>query len=82
LPELAQGTYPLVMANILAAPLKVLAPLLCAHVKTGGALILAGILQRQVEEIQQAYQPYMALQVADVQDGWVLMHGQVTDKSM
>jgi len=82
LPELAQGTYPLVMANILAAPLKVLAPLLCAHVKTGGVLILAGILQRQVEEIQQAYQPYMALQVADVQDGWVLMHGQVTDKSM
>jgi ribosomal protein L11 methyltransferase len=70
------------MANILAAPLKVLAPLLCAHVKTGGVLILAGILQRQVEEIQQAYQPYMALQVADVQDGWVLMHGQVTDKSM
>ena len=77
LPELAKGTYPLVVANILAAPLKVLAPLLCGHVQVGGALILAGILQRQVEEIQQAYQAYVDLQVADAQDGWVLMYGQV-----
>ena len=76
LPELAQGTYPLVVANILAAPLKVLAPLLCAHVQASGQLLLAGILQRQVEEIQLAYQPYISLQVADAQDGWVLMHGQ------
>jgi ribosomal protein L11 methyltransferase len=76
LPELAQGTYPLVVANILAAPLKVLAPLLCAHVSLGGQLLLAGILTRQTEEIQAAYQPYLALQVADELDGWVLMHGQ------
>jgi len=75
-PSLASGTYPLVVANILAAPLKVLAPLLCAHVAAGGQLLLAGILSRQTEEIVQAYQPFMALQVADEQDGWVLMHGQ------
>src|SRR4051812_34577648 len=31
LPELADGRYDLVLANILATPLKVLAPLLCAH---------------------------------------------------
>ena len=77
LPELAQGTYPLVVANILAAPLKVLAPLLCAHVQASGQLLLAGILQRQVEEIQSAYQPYISLHVADSQDGWVLMHGRL-----
>lgn len=71
---LASGTYPLVVANILAAPLKVLAPLLCAHVASGGHLLLAGILKRQTEEIQSAYQPFLALQVADEQDGWVLMH--------
>jgi ribosomal protein L11 methyltransferase len=75
-PSRASGTYPLVVANILAAPLKVLAPLLCAHVAAGGQLLLAGILSRQTEEIVQAYQPFMALQVADEQDGWVLMHGQ------
>jgi ribosomal protein L11 methyltransferase len=75
-PSLASGTYPLVVANILAAPLKVLAPLLCAHVAVGGQLLLAGILSRQTEEIVLAYQPFVALKVADEQDGWVLMHGQ------
>lgn len=73
LPDMAQGVYDLVVANILAAPLKVLAPLLCGHVQQGGHLILAGILSRQVEEIQLAYAPYIQLQVADTQDGWVLM---------
>jgi ribosomal protein L11 methyltransferase len=73
LPDLAQGQYGLVVANILAAPLKVLAPLLCAHVAQGGHLLLAGILSRQIEEIQAAYAPYLQLQVADTQDGWVLM---------
>ncbi len=73
LPDLAQGQYGLVVANILAAPLKVLAPLLCAHVVQGGHLLLAGILSRQIEEIQQAYAPYLQLQIADTQDGWVLM---------
>ena len=76
LPEVAVGVYPLVVANILAAPLKVLAPLLCSHVETGGSLLLAGILERQTMDIQAAYQPYMNLQVADTQEGWVLMHGQ------
>ena len=75
LPDKALGTYALVLANILAAPLKVLAPLLCAHVKQGGQLLLAGILERQVDEIQAAYQAHMTLQVADRHDGWVLMHG-------
>jgi ribosomal protein L11 methyltransferase len=75
LPALATGLYPLVVANILAAPLKVLAPLLCRHVQPGGQLLLAGILERQVEEIQTAYQPHMTMRVADTMDGWVLMHG-------
>ena len=73
LPDMAQGVYGLVVANILAAPLKVLAPLLCGHVQQGGNLDLAGILSRQVEEIQLAYAPYIQLQVSDSLDGWVLM---------
>ncbi|MBS0402421.1 MAG: 50S ribosomal protein L11 methyltransferase [Proteobacteria bacterium] len=73
LPDAAHGLYDTVLANILATPLKVLAPLLCAHVAAGGALVLAGILERQTEELQQAYRPWLALQVADTQDGWVLM---------
>ena len=73
LPELADGQYQTVLANILATPLKVLAPLLCARVAEGGTLVLAGILERQAEELQQAYAPWTRLEVADGEDGWILM---------
>ena len=72
-PELAVGMYNLVVANILATPLKVLAPLLCKHVAPGGHLLLAGILERQCEELTQAYAPYCALEVLDSREGWILM---------
>lgn len=72
-PELAVGKYSLVVANILATPLKVLAPLLCSHVAPGGRLLLAGILERQCEELTQAYAPYCALEVLDSREGWILM---------
>lgn len=73
LPDLASGTYQTVLANILATPLKVLAPLLCQHVDAGGHLVLAGILERQEDELIQAYAPFLHLSVADRQDGWILM---------
>jgi ribosomal protein L11 methyltransferase len=73
LPDAAHGLYQVVLANILASPLKVLAPLLCAHVAAGGHLVLAGILERQVAELQAAYAPWLALSVSDTEDGWVLM---------
>ena len=72
-PELAVDRYTLVVANILATPLKVLAPLLCNHVAPGGRLLLAGILERQCEELTQAYAPYCALEVLDSREGWILM---------
>jgi ribosomal protein L11 methyltransferase len=73
LPDLAVGKYQTVLANILATPLKVLAPLLCQHVESGGHLVLAGILDRQEQELIQAYAPFLNLQVADREDGWILM---------
>lgn len=73
LPAAAEGFYNTVLANILAMPLKVLAPLLCAHVAPGGALVLAGILARQVDELKDAYVAHLPLEVADSEDGWVLM---------
>jgi ribosomal protein L11 methyltransferase len=72
-PELAVDRYTLVVANILATPLKVLAPLLCNHVAPGGRLLLAGILERQCEELTQAYAPYCDLEVLDSREGWILM---------
>lgn len=72
-PTQAQGEYDVVLANILATPLRLLAPVLCAHLKPAGHLILAGILERQADEIADAYRPYITLRVLDRLDGWVLM---------
>ena len=73
LPGLAQGAYSLVLANILATPLILLAPLLTTHVGPGGWLVMAGILARQADEIAQTYAPALDVRVADEEDGWVLM---------
>lgn len=73
LPDKARGEYQTVLANILATPLRVLAPLLCSHVAPGGHLVLAGILERQSEELKDAYAPWLVLDVADAEDGWILM---------
>ncbi|HZF79113.1 MAG TPA: 50S ribosomal protein L11 methyltransferase, partial [Rubrivivax sp.] len=73
-PDAAHGEYTLVLANILATPLKLLAPLLAAHVAPGGWLVLAGILDRQADELRAAYAPTgLALVVADTEEGWILM---------
>lgn len=76
LPDAIDGEYRTVLANILATPLKVLAPLLCARVAAGGHLVLAGILERQADELKEAYAPYLKLEVADSEDGWILMTAQ------
>lgn len=74
LPDTAHGAYPLVLANILATPLKLLAPLLAGHVAPAGWLVLAGILDRQADELVAAYAVTgLRLAVADSQDGWILM---------
>ena len=73
LPNRAAGHYELVCANILATPLTLLAPLLCAYVTVDGDLVLAGILDRQAGQLTAAYAPWLALQVADAEDGWILM---------
>ncbi len=73
LPDKVSGHYQTVLANILATPLKVLAPLLCARVAADGSLVLAGILERQADELKAAYAPYCQLTVSDTEDGWILM---------
>ena len=75
LPEDAVGPYQLVVANILAAPLKLLAPVLSSLVDIGGQLVLSGLLSRQVDELRSAYAPWLELDVADEDDGWILLAG-------
>jgi len=73
LPAQASGTYGVVLANILATPLKLLAPLLAGHVAPGGWLVMAGILARQADDVTAAYEPWLQVHVADEEEGWVLM---------
>ncbi len=76
LPDAARGLYDTVLANILATPLKLLAPLLAGHVAPGGWLVMAGILERQADELTAAYAPWLDVRVADREDGWILMTAQ------
>lgn len=69
------GEYDVVVANILSNPLRVLAPAICAHVRSGGRLALSGILREQAEEIIDIYSKWLPLQVADTREDWVCLAG-------
>ncbi|NJM33300.1 MAG: 50S ribosomal protein L11 methyltransferase [Limnobacter sp.] len=71
----AKGQFPVVLANILSNPLKLLAPSLCAHVQADGHLVLSGVLARQAEEVMACYRPWMNMRVWAERDGWVCLHG-------
>ena len=68
-------TYNVVLANILANPLRVLAPALAARLKPGASLVLAGLLAEQAEELIGIYSPWLTMHVADTQEGWSLLVG-------
>lgn len=72
---LTEGTYDVVVANILSNPLKVLAPMLAGRVAAGGHLVLSGVLERQAEEVALAYAPWLTMSVWQARDGWVCLHG-------
>lgn len=65
-----------VVANILASPLQVLAPALSDLVAVGGKLVLSGILARQSEAVAIAYRPWVNLEVWQEDEGWVCLVGQ------
>ena len=66
--------FDLVIANILAAPLMRLAPLLAPLVMRGGTLVLSGLLPRQRERVVAAYgREGIRLQQAHILDGWAVL---------
>ncbi len=69
------GEYDLVVANILSNPLRVLAPAICAHVKSGGRLALSGILREQADEIIAIYAQWLPMTIADTREDWVCLSG-------
>ncbi len=75
-PELAAETkYDIVMANILANPLQVLAPALVNKMCPGGQIVLSGVLARQADEVIATYSQWLKLSVWKESEGWVCLHG-------
>ena len=66
----------ILVANILANPLRVLAPLLAAHTNPGGTLVLAGILDLQADEIIDIYREWFNLSVWKSEEGWACIAGR------
>jgi len=78
LPVGPDARFDVVLANILANPLKLLAPALVARVADGGVLVLAGILERQTEEMAALYQridPSLRIEPWRSEEGWVCLAG-------
>jgi ribosomal protein L11 methyltransferase len=73
--DLGPGSYDIVVANILAQPLIVLAPLLAARCAPGGRIALSGILESQAAEVAAAYAPWFELGAGAADEGWALVEG-------
>lgn len=66
----------LVLANILAGPLQELAPHLASLTRTGGHIVLSGILAQQAESVSQAYAPFFVMEQPQVLEDWVRLSGK------
>ena len=69
------GAVRLTVANILANPLRMLAPILASHTQHGGMIALSGILEEQAAEVIRAYAEWATLEIAARESGWVLLAG-------
>ena len=74
--SLRAGGFDVVVANILANPLQLLAPLLAARVNRDGVIALSGILDAQAEALTAAYARWFNIDVWAREDGWVLLAGR------
>ena len=67
--------YDVVVANILTNPLRALAPLLAGATKTGGRIVLSGVLGEQAGEVIRIYAQWFEMGPAEVEDGWACLSG-------
>ncbi len=72
----APQTAEVVLANILANPLVLLAPLLARATRRGGQIVLSGVLDHQAGEVQDAYRAWFDMHPVERDDGWVLLSGK------
>ncbi|MCI4664045.1 MAG: 50S ribosomal protein L11 methyltransferase [Neomegalonema sp.] len=74
-PQMAKGApYDLIFANILARPLKRLAPSIAASVRPGGRVILSGLLLRQMSDVMGMYRAWgFAPEHIVKREGWATL---------
>ena len=73
--QLPKPTIDTVLANILAGPLIVLAPLLASFIRPGGHIVLAGLISDQANSVRQAYADRFDFQPVRQRENWILLHG-------
>ena len=73
---LAPARYDLVVSNILAQPLVMLAPLLAARTAERGGIALSGILESQAEGVVRAYTNWFDIEVVAREEQWALLAGR------
>ncbi|MDF0604686.1 50S ribosomal protein L11 methyltransferase [Neisseriaceae bacterium TC5R-5] len=67
--------YDVVLANILANPLRLLGQLLSSHVHNGGRIVLSGILAEQAQELSGLYQQWFDMDEPVFDEGWTRLTG-------
>jgi ribosomal protein L11 methyltransferase len=73
--------FDVVVANILANPLVLLAPALAQRVRSGGRIVLSGILDAQAAAVITAYRRWFNIAICDSDDGWVALAGARRDEN-
>ena len=65
----------MVVANILANPLRMLGEMLAARTKQGGRIVLSGLLAEQSEELSEIYSQWFDIEPAETEEGWARLSG-------
>jgi len=71
----ADEVFDVALANILAHPLELLAPLLAGRVRAGGRVVLSGILESQAQDVLPAYERWFNIVPWGSTEGWVALAG-------
>lgn len=73
--DLASSSYDMLLANILAGPLAELADMLCTALRSGGSLVLSGILPEQADKVAEAYRRHCDISEPVQQGDWIRLSG-------
>jgi ribosomal protein L11 methyltransferase len=73
--QLPDGVFDLLVANILTNPLRLLGEMFAGRVKSGGTIVLSGILETQAEELLLFYSTWFKMEMPVFDDGWTRLVG-------